>query len=85
MTSLAEKRDHRNAHGVKDSADLYRTVRGVHYAQYSNAYVEKRIVAYKAAGIRFRSIKYDGVAELFVPKEDWDRAREIDEANGWHF
>lgn len=85
MSPPVEKSNQRNEYGVKNSAELYRTIGGVHYAQYSNSYVEKRVIAYRAAGIRFRSIKYDGVPELFVPKEDWDKARQVDEANGWHY
>ena len=85
MTTTPEKSDQRNFFGVKDSADLYRTIGGVHFGQYSNAHVDERVAAYRAAGIRFRRIRYDGVPELFVANEDWPKAREIDAANGWQY
>jgi hypothetical protein len=66
--------NHRNEHGVKYSADLYRTINGVEYVCWMSFPSEDRIKAYRAAGIRCRRQK----EELFVHHMDADDAARID-------
>lgn len=65
----------RNANGVKDSSETYRTFGGEHYACWTAGDIHRiDRAAYKAAGIRSRKVGDD----LFVHHEDRMRAAEID-------
>jgi hypothetical protein len=66
----------RNEHGVKYSADQYRTINGEHYICWM-FYVDAEIVeAYRAAGLKCRAIK----GELYLRNSDIDAAVAIDKS-----
>lgn len=67
-------RNTRNAHGVKESSDCYRTFSDGRYDCWMSCPSDERIAAYRAAGIR---CKRRG-EELFVHQMDTDMATKID-------
>ncbi|RVC71327.1 hypothetical protein EN759_00490 [Mesorhizobium sp. M00.F.Ca.ET.038.03.1.1] len=64
-----------NNFGVKDSANMWRTIKGEHYGQWTSDFDEELIAAYRAAGVRCAK-RGD---ELFVCNKDWDAAAAVDE------
>lgn len=64
----------RNAQGLKDSINCYRTVDGYRYDAWISCPSQDRIAAYRAAGIRCRKFG----EELFVHQLDTDMAASID-------
>lgn len=70
--------DCRNAHGVKESANCYRTIDGARYDCWISCPSAARVTAYRAAGIRCRR---QG-EELFVHQMDTDMAAAIDAKMG---
>lgn len=71
--------DERNDAGVKDCCDVYRTVAGERWSQYSDYPGDDRVKAYRTAGLRCRKLKMsDGYVALIMHPSDWDRAGRID-------
>lgn len=68
------KRNNRNASGVKDSANLYRTFGGAHYMAWVICPTEELIKTYRENGIRCKRIKDD----LFIHHADEDKAITLD-------
>lgn len=69
-----EKRNHRNDHGVKESYDQYRTIKGAHHVAWSVNPSMDRIAAYRAAGVRC-ALRGD---DLYVHHMDTDIAGTVD-------
>lgn len=69
-----EKSNHRNAHGVKESCDQYRTIKGAHHIAWSVNPSADRVVAYRAAGVRC-ALRGD---DLYVHHMDTDDAARVD-------
>lgn len=67
-------KNYRNAHGVKDSADCWRTIGGYRYDAWMSCPSEDRIASYRKAGVRCRRFG----EELFVHQLDTDMARAVD-------
>lgn len=65
--------DHRNHAGVKDSANMYRTFGGAHYAHWAIEPPERYVKRLRAAGIRCRRVG----EEFFVHLDDAIRARAV--------
>lgn len=78
-----EKRNHRNVHGVKESYDQYRTIKGAHYVAWSVNPSADRIAAYRTARVRC-ALRGD---DLYVHHMDTDNAARIDagenDDGGW--
>lgn len=55
-----------NRNGVKDSADMWRTVNGERFIQWTAFASDERVRAYRAAGVRCRRF----VGEMFIHHED---------------
>lgn len=71
--------EERNDHGVKDCCDIYRTVAGERWSQYSDYPGDDRVKAYRAAGLRCRKLRMnDGYEALIMHPSDWVRAGRID-------
>lgn len=71
--------DVRNHLGVKDCCDIYRTVAGERWSQYSDYPGDARVAAYRAAGLRCRKLRMnDGYEALIMHPSDWERAGRID-------
>ncbi|MDE4914798.1 hypothetical protein [Methylobacterium sp. 092160098-2] len=69
----------RNHHGVKNSAECWRTVEGVRWPQWRCEPSATIIAAYRAKGIRFRKVRHkDGATDLFVHPEDHAVATIVD-------
>lgn len=68
------KRETRNRHGVKESCDQYRTIKGAHHVAWSVNPSAERIAAYKAAGVRC-ALRGD---DLYVHHMDTDDAATVD-------
>lgn len=77
---MEEKRktNRRNANGVKNSADLYRTFNGEHYIAWISFPSQERIDAYRCAGVKCR-LRGE---ELFVRKADILDASAVDQRIG---
>lgn len=60
---------------LKQSSDLYRTIKGGHYVGWLSYYTEERRRAYRAAGLR---VARRGV-ELFLHEDDQDAAAALEE------
>lgn len=69
-----EKKTRLNLHGVKDSADMWRTIKGHHYICWAICPEQGLIVAYRAAGVRC-ALRGE---ELFVHHEDKAKAAVVD-------
>lgn len=79
MTSHADRprnvvRNYRNANGVKNSSDLYRTFYGQHFIAWVICPNADLVKHYRYAGIRCRRVK----DELFIHHLDKDKAQEFD-------
>lgn len=66
----------RNAHGVNDLSQMYRTVDGVRWEAYGYAPPADRIAAYRAIGVRCRKVG----DILFMHPEDFGESWRIDDA-----
>lgn len=66
---MIEKRTGLNHCGVKNSADMWRTFNGAHYAHWTSEAVEDEAARLRAQGVRCRRVK----DELFIHHEDWAR------------
>lgn len=65
----------RNHFGVKDSANMWRTIGGEIYPHYTTVFDDgERLAAYRAAGIRARRFG----EEIFVHHADGRRAFQVD-------
>lgn len=56
-TAIFTAGDDRNDAGVKDCCDIYRTVAGERWSQYSDYPGDDRLKVYRAAGLRCRKLK----------------------------
>lgn len=73
--------DSKNVLGFKDCCNIYRTVSGLRWGQYSDYPEPNRVSAYRAAGLRCRKVTMgDGYAALVMHPDDWTRAGDIDAA-----
>lgn len=74
-----EKSTKLNAHGVKDSANMWRTFNGAHYEHLECNPTPKVIAAYRAAGVRCRHVRNAArqIDDLFCHHEDRDLAHEV--------
>lgn len=68
----------RNAHGVKDQIDCYRTIAGERYISWMSYPSDACITEYREAGIRCRRF---GV-ELYVHEADTRYAKAVDASQG---
>lgn len=69
----------RNAAGVNDMAQLYRTVGGARFEWHYKPATADRVAAYRAKGVRCRQFRIDGQPELFVHPADMDLVETIDQ------
>jgi hypothetical protein len=78
-TSTFVASDELNDRGVKDCCDIYRTVAGERWSQYSDYPGDDRVKIYRAAGLRCRKLTMnDGYVALIMHPADWDRAGKLD-------
>jgi len=60
----------RNQHGVKNSCDQYRTIKGEHYIQWTSDFDEKMVAEYRVAGVKVRIIG----GEMYIRQGDTQKA-----------
>jgi hypothetical protein len=69
-----------NPHGVKDSANMWRTFNGEHFNHWMVGPTRAQIAAYRAAGVRCRHVRSIArqIDDLFVHHADEELAAQVD-------